>query len=156
MKHLQVFDPAMCCSTGVCGPSVDSKLVKLAADLAFLKSQGVRVERFNLARQPEAFTANPLVVSEMGPGAEHLPLFVVDGTLRAKGVYPTRQELAAWFELDTGTSRHRHVGVRALARRPEPERLASSSEAPGEPGGARTELKMAAAPCCESGEEGCC
>jgi len=71
MKTLQIFDPAMCCSTGVCGPSVDQTLVKLAADVAFLKSKGVTVERFNLAHQPEAFTANPLVIAEMGAAAEH-------------------------------------------------------------------------------------
>ena len=104
MKTLQIFDPAMCCSTGVCGPSVDQTLVKLAADVAFLKSKGVTVERFNLAHQPEAFTANPLVIAEMGAAAEHLPIFIVDGEIRAKGTYPHRSELAAWFGLTAGVS----------------------------------------------------
>jgi hypothetical protein len=30
--RLDVFDPAMCCSTGVCGPEVDPQLVQFAAD----------------------------------------------------------------------------------------------------------------------------
>jgi hypothetical protein len=34
---LCVFDPAMCCSTGVCGPSVDPELARFAADLDWLK-----------------------------------------------------------------------------------------------------------------------
>lgn len=102
MKTLQIFDPAMCCSTGVCGPSVDQSLVKLAADVGFLKSRGVQVDRFNLAHQPEAFTANPLVLAEMGPEAEHLPLFVVDGEVVAKGTYPSRAQLAAFFGIETG------------------------------------------------------
>lgn len=105
MKTLQIFDPAMCCSTGVCGLSVDQTLVKLAADVAFLKSKGVTVERFNLAHQPEAFTASPIVLAEMGAAAEHLPIFLVDGEVRAKGAYPNRHELAAWFGLSAGVSK---------------------------------------------------
>ncbi len=102
MKTLLIFDPAMCCSTGVCGPSVDQKLVKLAADVAFLKSKGVVVERFNLAHQPEAFTENPGVLEAMGAYAENLPLFMVDGKICAKGTYPNRAELASWFGLESG------------------------------------------------------
>lgn len=102
MKKLQIFDPAMCCSTGVCGPSVDQKLVTLTADIAFLKSRGVTVERFNLAHQPDAFTTNPLVLAEMGAEAENLPIFLVDGEICAKGTYPSRTELASWFGLDAG------------------------------------------------------
>ena len=61
MITIQVFDPAMCCSTGVCGPSVDPALPRFAADLEWLKSKDVRVERFNLAQDVGAFTSNPLV-----------------------------------------------------------------------------------------------
>lgn len=104
MRKLQIFDPAMCCSSGVCGPTVDQKLVKLAADVAFLKSKGIVVERFNLAHQPEAFTQNPLVLSEMGAEAESLPIFLVDGQIRAKATYPDRSELASWFGLEAGVT----------------------------------------------------
>lgn len=54
MIAVRVFDPAMCCSTGICGPSVDPQLVRFAADLDWLKGQGVSVERFNLSQQPGA------------------------------------------------------------------------------------------------------
>ncbi len=128
MKTLQIFDPAMCCSTGVCGPTVDQRLVKLAADVAFLKSQGVEVERFNLGHQPDAFATSPLVLSEMGPEAENLPLFVVDGAVKAKATYPDRQELASWF------------GLVASATGEKPN----------------AEFKMSDANCCDSEEEGCC
>jgi hypothetical protein len=128
MKTLKIYDPAMCCSTGVCGPSVDQKLVKLAADVAFLKSKGITVERFNLAHQPDAFTASPTVLAEMGAEAENLPLFIVDGELKAKATYPSRDELAGWFGLEAGLSA---------------EKL-------------RTELQMAPTKCCDSREEGCC
>lgn len=126
MKTLQIYDPAMCCSTGVCGPTVDQKLVRLAADVSYLKSQGIKVERFNLGHQPEAFAANPLVLSEMGSEAENLPIFVIEGVVKAKATYPDRQELAGWFGLD-------------------------ATAASGTP---KAELKMASTKCCEG--EGCC
>jgi hypothetical protein len=31
-KSIQVFDPALCCSTGVCGVNVDQALVTFSAD----------------------------------------------------------------------------------------------------------------------------
>ena len=45
MASVEVFDPAMCCSTGVCGPSVDPALARFAADLEWLAGQGVAVAR---------------------------------------------------------------------------------------------------------------
>ncbi len=102
MKRLEIYDPAMCCSSGVCGPSVDPQLSKLAADVAFLKSRGVDVQRFNLAHQADQFATNTVVLAEMGTEAEHLPLFIIDGVIRAKGRYPGRAELAEWFGLEAG------------------------------------------------------
>jgi len=104
MKTLKIFDPAMCCSTGVCGATVDQKLARLAADVGFLKSKGVHVERFNLAHQPGEFTANPVVLAEMGAEGENLPLFVIDGEVVSKAVYPSRAEIASWFGLQAGVT----------------------------------------------------
>jgi arsenite methyltransferase len=97
---VEVFDPAMCCSTGVCGPSVDPKLVQFAADLDWLKSQGVPVERYNLAQTPAAFAANATVKSTLEKhGTDCLPLVIVDGSIASVGGYPTRVELAQWAGL---------------------------------------------------------
>jgi arsenite methyltransferase len=102
MKRLQVFDPAMCCSTGVCGPSVDSALPQFAADLAWLQGQGVEVVRYNLAQQPQAFADNELVRQELTEhGSGCLPLVVVDGQVVSRSVYPTRDHLAAAASLPT-------------------------------------------------------
>jgi len=54
INTLQVFDPAMCCSTGVCGPQVDTQLVQFASDLDWLRSQGVVVKRHNLSHRADA------------------------------------------------------------------------------------------------------
>jgi AhpD family alkylhydroperoxidase len=95
MKTIEVFDPAMCCSTGVCGPSVDPALVRFAADLDWLSGQGVTVERFNLAQQPGAFAERELVSEALrAKGEECLPLVLADGQVVSEGTYPSRAELA--------------------------------------------------------------
>ncbi|MDH3390414.1 MAG: arsenic metallochaperone ArsD family protein, partial [Desulfobulbaceae bacterium] len=33
MSGIEIYDPPMCCPTGVCGPNVDPELVQFAADL---------------------------------------------------------------------------------------------------------------------------
>ncbi len=94
--HIQVFDPAMCCSTGVCGPAVDPVLPRFAADLDWLRSLGHRVERFNLAQQPDAFVAQPLVQKSLAEGGPPvLPMILVDGRVVSQGEYLERTALAA-------------------------------------------------------------
>lgn len=92
---IRVFDPALCCSTGVCGPSVDPELVRFSADLDWLAKQGVTVERFNLSQQPAAFAENPTVKEALGRGLEVLPLVLVDDRIAVEGAYPSRETLAA-------------------------------------------------------------
>lgn len=82
MKTLQVFDPALCCSTGVCGTEVDQALVDFSADVDWLKHAGGQVERFNLAQQPMAFAENSVVKAFLErSGAEGLPLILLDGAI---------------------------------------------------------------------------
>jgi hypothetical protein len=100
MKHLQIFDPPMCCSTGVCGPEVDPALARFAGDLKWLTGQGVAVERFNLARQPEAFIRNPAVYRMIDEGGlQVLPLVLAAGEIVSRGRYPDRGELARFAGL---------------------------------------------------------
>jgi hypothetical protein len=97
MNVVRVFDPAMCCSSGVCGPSVDPHLARFAADLAWLATQGVSVERFNLAQQPAAFAQDQGVRAVLETkGEAGLPVVEVNGEIKSTGVFPTRVELAAW------------------------------------------------------------
>ena len=94
MKMLEIYEPAMCCSTGVCGVDVDPVLVQFAADLQWLAEQGVEVARHNLSQQPQAFAANPAVVKEMEAGMDRLPITVVDGHVVSTGIYLSRDQLA--------------------------------------------------------------
>lgn len=105
MTNIQIFDPALCCSTGVCGIEVDQALVSFAADVDWAKQNGAQVERFNLAQQPLAFADNPSVRAFLErSGQEALPLILVDGEVALAGRYPNRTELARWAGISaTGT-----------------------------------------------------
>lgn len=106
MSKVQVFEPAMCCSTGVCGPGVDPVLVRFAADVEWLKSQGVEIERHNLSGQPRAFADNELVRTLLQQsGTECLPLVLIDGAKAFQSAYPTRSELAARLGLAAEAAR---------------------------------------------------
>lgn len=95
--EVRVFDPAMCCSSGVCGPSVDPALARFSADLDWLKSRGVSVERFNLAQQPAAFVEHAVVKQALDANGEAaLPLILVNGAVKSAGTHPTREQLAEW------------------------------------------------------------
>lgn len=92
--HVQVFDPAMCCSTGLCGPGVDPALIQIARDLRWLTAKGVQVERFGLSQEPQAFVADARVSGLMQAfGDAGLPAVLVNGSVFAHGRYPTRAEL---------------------------------------------------------------
>lgn len=91
---VEIYDPPMCCPTGVCGPSIDPVLVKMNDALLSLKKQGVTVERFNIAQQPQLFMANKMVadlLGEKGKGA--LPITVLNGKVFKAGIYPSYEEL---------------------------------------------------------------
>ncbi len=104
MKTIQVYDKPMCCSTGVCGPQVDPVLPRFAADLAWLKSQGHQVERFNLAQQPAAFVQNSDVQQLLASqGMDCLPLITVDGRIQSHSEYPSRDTLAIWVGSEAAT-----------------------------------------------------
>lgn len=97
MTELLVFDPALCCSTGVCGPAVDDALVRFAADVEWLRAQGVPLRRHNLAQEAGVFAGNAVVRQALHrEGTECLPLVLAGGEIVARGRYPSRDELLAW------------------------------------------------------------
>jgi hypothetical protein len=99
MKNIQVYDPALCCPTGVCGPSVDPELVRVSALLAKLKNDGHSVERYNLGQQPTEFVTNAAVKTVLDEeGVESLPLIFIDSQLVSRGKYPSLSVWNDWLE----------------------------------------------------------
>jgi sulfur carrier protein ThiS len=103
MKTIQVFDPPMCCSTGICGPSIDPDLVNFAASLSQLANMGVKIERQNLGQQPMAFAKNAAVKALLEKeGTTVLPVIFIDGEVYLKGRYPNHDERPVFFRAVLG------------------------------------------------------
>ena len=97
---LTIFDPSMCCSTGVCGPDVDPALAQFSSDLEWLADQGVQVARYNLAQEPGAFAEDSDAKAFLErEGESALPLLKGDGEVVDHGEYPGRETLAEWVNL---------------------------------------------------------
>ena len=100
MSKLEIFEPAMCCPTGVCGVNVDPSLVQFNADVQWLSEQGVTVARHGLGHDAAAFAANAEVVKEMAAGMDRLPIATVDGRIVSTGMYPSRAQLVQKLGLE--------------------------------------------------------
>lgn len=100
MKKMIIFEPAMCCSTGVCGPGVDPKLLRVSTVINNLKNKGIIVERYNLSSNPQAFVDNK-VINEMlnTKGIDILPLVMVDGKIVKIGDYPSNEEFSKMLDI---------------------------------------------------------
>lgn len=91
---VEIFDPPLCCPTGLCGPVLDTTLIDLGEALLAIGLDGVTVMRHQMASDPQAFMRNADVYRLI---REHqlaiLPITVVGGRVVKTGAYPTLQEL---------------------------------------------------------------
>ena len=116
MSKIEVFEPALCCATGVCGEDVDQQLVNFSADLDFIRSRGGDIARYNLASEPQAFAAHEAVTAFLHvSGSAGLPLVLVDGVTAMTGRYPDRIQLAIWAGLDALTPAGSGPGLTAAS-----------------------------------------
>ncbi len=112
MKTLTIFDPAMCCSTGICGAEIDQKLVDFAADLDWLKSEGIEVKRINLSQEPTLFAENEQVKFILqNSGVEGLPVILADDEVQLSGQYPDRVKLAQMVGVTAATDLNHSTGI---------------------------------------------
>jgi hypothetical protein len=100
MSKIEIFDPAMCCETGICGPGIDQELLRVATTINKLSSKGISVIRYGLSSNPQAFVDNKKVNEYlMKEEAEALPITLVDGEVVKTSAYPTADEFAQWSGL---------------------------------------------------------
>lgn len=100
MKKMQIFEPALCCETGLCGVSIDPELLRISTVVGALKKEGIAIERFNLNSAPMEFVTNTVInqyINEKGP--EGLPAVMLDGEIVITGKYPTNEEIIKMLEL---------------------------------------------------------
>jgi hypothetical protein len=100
MKTMQIYEPAMCCSTGLCGVSVDPELLRISTILNSLNKNGVNVERFNLSNSPQVFVTNKAVNNYIkANGVEGLPIAVIEDEIVITGRYPSNDEFLKLLEI---------------------------------------------------------
>jgi len=98
MKKVEIFDPAMCCSTGVCGPSIDPELMRVASVINALNVKGIIITRHGLSSEPQDFVSNKIVSDLLQKeGADILPITLVDGEVAKTKDYPTNEEISGWL-----------------------------------------------------------
>ena len=91
---VELFDPPLCCSTGLCGPTLDQTLLDVSEMVLALKHENLRVARYQMTSHPNAFLGNVDVmklVREQQMAA--LPITVVHGKVIKVGAYPTLAEV---------------------------------------------------------------
>lgn len=100
MKKMQIFEPAMCCSTGLCGVGVDKELLRISTVLNTMKKNGVDVDRYNLSNAPQEFINNKVVNQFLKEqGVDLLPVIVLDGDIVIAGRYPTNEEFETFLSI---------------------------------------------------------
>jgi hypothetical protein len=95
---IEIFDPPMCCPTGLCGPTIDQELLDVSEMVHQLQTLGLRVERYQMTTQPGKFTENPQVmglIREKQMAA--LPITMVRGKIVADGYYPKLDEIQGYI-----------------------------------------------------------
>jgi len=101
MKKIEIFDPAMCCATGVCGPAIDPELLRVATVINSLQQKGVDISRHGLSNDPMAFITNLTINNILQKdGADTLPVTLLDGQVVKTRTYPTNQEFSEWLGIN--------------------------------------------------------
>lgn len=147
MKTMKIYEPAMCCPTGLCGVGVDPELLRISTVLNTLKQSGIDVPRFNLTSAPDEFVKSKAVTEFLQKfGPDKLPVATVEDMIVIAGRYPTNDEFTSWLDLSGDV-----LGVQCCAAE-------SSCCCGGETPAAGDCCAGGAAPegCCTDAPEGCC
>lgn len=107
MITMTIYEPAMCCSTGLCGVSVDPELLRISTVLNTLKKNGVELQRFNLSSAPQEFMNNKTVNEFIHTkGVDELPITVLDDQIVITGRYPTNEEFVKLLNIPMNYLEH--------------------------------------------------
>lgn len=100
MKKMCIYEPALCCETGLCGVNVDPELLRISTALNTLKNEGVVIERYNLNNAPMEFVKSSIVNQYVNEkGVDGLPVVTVNGEIVLAGRYPANDEILTLLDL---------------------------------------------------------
>jgi hypothetical protein len=98
VARVEIFDPPLCCPTGVCGPTIDQALLDVNEMILTLRGEGIRVERYQMASHPAAFLGNADVMRLVRERQmDALPITVVQGQVVKVGAFPTLAEVKSYL-----------------------------------------------------------
>lgn len=119
MKNMSIYEPAMCCSTGLCGVGVDPELLRISTVLNSLKKNGVEVKRHNLSSAPQEFINDKAVNSFINTkGVDGLPVTVLDGEIIITGRYPTNEEFVKLLNVPMSFIGEQPKAVKVTPKKP--------------------------------------
>ena len=91
---LELFEPSLCCESGVCGPEPDRVLIELQNTIQLLKKINIETKRYAINQAPMVFVQNTVVSDFIkANGASKLPLVLLDNKIIKSGGYPTIDDL---------------------------------------------------------------
>lgn len=100
MKKMSIYEPALCCDTGICGVNVDTELLRISTVINTLKKNGVAIDRFNLNNAPMAFVNNKVINNFINEkGVDGLPAVMLDDEIIITGRYPSNEEIISYLEI---------------------------------------------------------
>ncbi|MGH4036356.1 MAG: arsenite efflux transporter metallochaperone ArsD [Sphaerochaeta sp.] len=100
MKEITIYEPAMCCPTGLCGVGVDPELLRISTIVNNLEEKDIEIKRYNLINSPMQFVTNKTVNEMINKnGVDDLPFVLVDDQIVITGRYPTNEEIAAYLDI---------------------------------------------------------
>jgi len=97
-KVIILYEPTLCCSSGICGPNPDQALVTLQDTIDKIKEHGIGIERFQITTHPRKFTDNAEIMKLMQQRQlDALPITAVDGKIVKVGGYPSMADLQPYL-----------------------------------------------------------
>ena len=97
MAEIIIYEGMMCCSTGLCGPEPDHKLIEFNSAITRLKEENVNIKRVNLSSHLGFFKENKeIFVTIQKEGAQTLPIVCVNGKIVMKKKYPSYDEMKSF------------------------------------------------------------
>lgn len=103
---IRIYEPGMCCPTGLCGPSIDPETMRITTAINTLEKNKIDIKRFNLTSNPDEFVNNKIINDLLiNEGEEIFPVTLVNDEITKKGNYPTNDELTNWTEVTIGSNK---------------------------------------------------
>ena len=100
MSNLTIYEPAMCCDTGLCGVGVDAELLRISSVVGTLANLGYTINRYNLTSAPMEFVNNKAINEAIKEDENALPITVLDGEIVKVGAYPSNEEVLNYLGIN--------------------------------------------------------